>query len=118
MDGIDDDVARQCVGPWSYTARHDGEVLICAGVLELWAGRGFAWAIVSAHAGRQMLAISGSVRRLLGLAPYRRIECYVDAEFPQGARWARMLGFRCETPMPMPKFFESGRDAYLFARVT
>jgi len=118
LEGIGPGVARGLVGPLSFTARDDdGEVLVCAGILELWHGRGFAWSIVSAHAGRRMLAITGAVRRMLDVAPFRRVECYVDAEFGPGMRWARVLGFRLETPRPMLGFFESGRDAYLWSRV-
>lgn len=117
LEGVTPQIARGLVGPLSFTARdHDGEVLVCAGILELWRGRGMAWSLVSAHAGRRMCAVTRAARRILDIAPYPRVECYVDAEFPPGMRWARVLGFTLETPSPMPGFFESGRDAYLWSR--
>jgi hypothetical protein len=49
---------------------------------------------------------------------FRRLEMAVDAEFTAGLRWARMLGFTCETPEPMKAYTPAGRACYQFARVT
>lgn len=115
-----DEFRRQpCGGDFgeSYTVMR-GETRICAaGVLPIWPGRAYAWALLSIHAGRHLLECTRIARFTLDAAPYERIEMYVDEHFEQGRRWAEMLGFRCETPEPMRKYLTGGGGAYLYARV-
>lgn len=101
----------------AFTALSDGQPIACAGVLEVWAGRGYAWALLGKECGRHFLAIHRAVNRGLVLSGLRRIEMAVDAEFLPGCRWAHLLGFRLETPDPMRAFLPNGRSAYLYARV-
>lgn len=103
---------------YAWTALDDGEPMACAGVVEVWQGRAYAWALLSEHAGRHMLALTREIRFRLARLPFRRVEMAVDAGFDAGARWARMLGFRLETPEPMRGYLPHGHDAFLFARVT
>ena len=91
--------------------------MACAGLVEVWEGRAYAWAILSDNAGPYMLPLTREIRSKLAAAPFRRIEMAVDADFDAGARWAEMLGFRCETPAPMAAYLPNGRAAYLYARV-
>lgn len=100
-----------------WAALVDGEPVACAGLVEVWEGRAYAWAILSDNAGPYMRALTREIRSRLDAAPFRRIEMAVDAEFEAGARWAEMLGFRCETPAPMAAYLPNGRAAYLYARV-
>lgn len=100
-----------------WTALVDGEPVACAGLVEVWEGRAYAWAILSDNAGPYMLPLTREIRSKLDAAPFRRIEMAVDADFDAGARWAEMLGFRCETPAPMAAYLPNGRAAYLYARV-
>lgn len=91
--------------------------MACAGVIELWPQRGYLWALLDRNVGPQMLALTRAIRAGLDGLGFRRLEMTVDADFPAGIRWARMLGFHCETPEPMRAFTPAGRDCYLFARV-
>lgn len=100
-----------------FTAEHDGRVIACAGVVEVWPGRGMAWALVGEGAGRAMLAIHRAVSGFLIQAPYRRIEATVDAGFDAAQRWIEMLGFTCETPNGMRGFNPDGSDSFLYSRV-
>ncbi len=95
----------------------DGQPIASAGVVEVWPGRGYAWALLSAEAGRYMVRITRAVREFLDGSGYRRVEMAVDADFAAGRRWAEMLGFVCETPQPMRAYAPNGRDCYLYARV-
>lgn len=95
-----------------------GVPIACAGVVELWAGRAYAWAILSQDAGPHLLRLTREIRSRLVELRFRRIEMAVDAGFVAGARWARLLGFVCETPNPMRGYLPGGRDAFLFARVS
>jgi hypothetical protein len=100
-----------------FTGMRGDEVIICAGVFEVWENRAMAWALLSKNAAANMLAIHKAVRGYLLQAPYRRIEATVDAGFEDGRRWAEMLGFVQETPEPMRAFLPNGGDCYLYARV-
>lgn len=105
------------MGPAYAVIDADGTVLALAGVAKLWDGRGGAWALLSAVAGRRMLLLTRSIRRYLDGLHYRRLEMYVDAQFVAGRRWAEMLGFVNETPEGMPGFLPNGNTAFMYGRV-
>lgn len=93
-------------------------VVVCAGLIDVWPGRAYAWALLSADAGPHLLSITREIRSRLAATPCRRIEMAVDASFEPGRRWAVRLGFRLENPEgePMRAYLPNGRDAYLYAR--
>jgi hypothetical protein len=101
----------------AFTAMDGGQVLACAGVVEVWAGRAVAWAFLSKNAGRHMMAIHRAVAGYLLASKVKRIEAWVDEGFEPGMRWLEMLGFRQETPEPMRAFRPDGGSCFLFARV-
>lgn len=92
-----------------------GAPVACAGLVEVWAGRAYAWALLDSRAGRHMMGVTRAIRAALERAPFRRIEMAVDAEFGAGARFARMLGFECECRARA--YLPNGHDALIFARV-
>lgn len=100
----------------AYTALDGDEVLVCAGVLEIWAGRAAAWAFLSENIGTRMTSVHRAVRRYFELLDYRRIEAEVATDFPEGHRWVRMLGFKLECPR-MRGYFPDGSDASLYVKV-
>lgn len=101
-------------GPcWTLT---DGQsVAMCVGLVRMWENRGQAWALMSAHAGRHMVQAMRMMRGLMDLLPERRIEAVVDADFEQGHRMIRMLGFLKEGVMRA--YLPDGRDVAIYARV-
>lgn len=101
----------------AWTALVDARPVACAGLVEVWEGRAYAWALLAEDAGPHMLAVTREIRSRIALAPFRRIEMAVAAGFTAGCRWAGMLGFICETPQPMRAYLPDGRDAWLYARV-
>jgi hypothetical protein len=101
----------------AYTAMMEGTPIASAGVVEVWPGRGYAWAILGQNCGRAFVAVHRAVLRGISLCGLRRIEMAVAADFPEGRRWAEMLGFQLETPQPMRAYLQDGRDAYLYSRV-
>ena len=100
----------------AWTALVDARPICCAGLIEVWQGRAYAWALLSDSAGPHMLGLTREIRSRFLSQPFARIEMAVDADFEAGRRWAVLLGFKLETPEPMAKFLPSGRDAYLYAR--
>lgn len=102
-------------GP-AWAAIADGEVIACAGLVPVWEGRAYAWALLARGAGRHMLRLTRQIRSRLDAAGYRRVEMAVDSGFGAGCRWATLLGFRLETPFPMQGYLPNGKAAYLYAR--
>jgi hypothetical protein len=100
-----------------FTAAQDGRVLVCSGLVNLWENRAQAWALMSDDAGRHFIRIYRAIRSFLELQDTRRIEATVDANFEQGHRLMRILGFRLETPEPMLAYLPDGRACSLYSRV-
>jgi hypothetical protein len=92
-------------------------VVCLAGVQPQWGGRAVAWALLSEQAGRSMVALTRAARRYFDGLDYARVEMYVDAGFAEGCRWARLLGFRNETPDGMVGFLPNGNRAFMYGRV-
>lgn len=102
----------------AWTMRIHGRVVGCAGIIPIWPGRFQAWAYIAEDIGPAgMVALTRAVRRFLALQ-HGRIEAHVVTGFKQGERWAKLLGFKRETPKPMRSFMPDGSSANLFARVT
>lgn len=100
----------------SYTGMVDGDVVFCAGLVRQWPTRHTTWALLNREkAPEHILWITREVRA--GLAGVKgRIELTVRADFPQGQRWAELLGFRIETPR-LEMFGPEGEDHIGFVRV-
>lgn len=93
----------------------DGTVVGCAGLVEVWEGRAYAWAVLSAGAGKHMRQIVKAISAKLAASPVKRIEMAVDCRFSPGCRLASLLGFEVEARCKA--YLYGGRDAYLYARV-
>lgn len=103
--------------PFSFSAVEGKRVIGCAGVHEVWAGRAVAWALLSKDAGPHFRTIHRAAKGFIEQAPWRRIEMMVEGGFAAGHRWAKLLGFACETPAGMPGYSPTGVDFYLYSRV-
>lgn len=101
----------------AWTAVADGLPIASAGLVDVWPGRAYAWALLGEDVGPWFVSVHRAVLKALARSPARRIEMAVDADFEAGARWAEMLGFKRETPEPMQAYLPNGRPAYLYARV-
>lgn len=93
----------------------DNTVVACAGFVEQWSNRAYAWALIGSEAGRRMVAFTRIVRRFLDESPWPRIETAVDEQFEAGHRWAVALGFTKEGVMR--HYSPDGRDCALYGRV-
>lgn len=113
------DMRAQFLENPAWVAVKDGMPVCAAGVLPIWPGRGQAWAVFDYQKiePRDMIAITRAVRRFLDTCTYARVEMTVEEGFEPGLRWAKLLGFKCETPEPMKMYGPDGENHYLFARV-
>lgn len=101
------------VGP-AFTAVDDAGVVAVLGVAEEWEGRAQCWALLSAHAGRHLVALTRAVRAYFATTGYRRIEAQTPEGFAEGQRWLRLLGFEAEGLMR--NYYPDGRAAVRYAR--
>lgn len=108
-------MAQAGYGP-SWAAVDGERVLAVGGLCITWPTRAVCWAGLARDLGAQMVPLTRAVRRLMDAQPFTRFEMYVDARSSNAQRWARMLGFRNETPEPMRAFLPDGSAAYLYAR--
>ena len=97
-----------------YTARYNGRIVCCAGIVNLWEGRASAWALLSGDAGKCMHRLHREVERFLDGCGVKRVEAYVYHDFTAGHRWATMLGFEHEGLM---RSFQQGADMDMYARI-
>lgn len=92
--------------------------IACAvgGISKIWEKRFIAWMLFATEKPAHFLMVHKAVARFLDSQTDGRIEALVDADFPQGHRWIKMLGFKKESER-MRKFYPDGTDAYLYAKV-
>lgn len=103
-------------GPTAFSLFANGECVACVGAVEAWPNRAQVWTLISGKAGKHMKSITGAIKRMLTIAPWRRIEAQVDCDFAQGHRWMRMLGFSMEVER-MTAYLPDGRDAAQYVRL-
>ena len=89
-------LAHLQAGGIAYTALIDGKVAGCAGLLDTGFDAALLWALASRGCGVHMVALFRCVKRLMTLAPLRRIEATCEAKFKPGCRALEMLGFSLE----------------------
>lgn len=100
----------------SYSVVDGDLVLACAGVTEVWPGRAEAWALLDKNLKENFIKVHNQVKRFLENVDIDRVEALVDAEFKEGLRWVKALGFIIEAPR-MKKFGKLGEDMVLLSRV-
>ncbi|MGE4334966.1 MAG: GNAT family N-acetyltransferase [Pigmentiphaga sp.] len=98
-----------------WAAEVDGQVIACAGIVQMHDERGTAWAMLSADALRHFKTLHRVIGAVLDRAPWQRIEMTVDVRHDAGCRWAERLGFVQEGRMRA--YTPDGRDCFLYARV-
>jgi hypothetical protein len=97
------------------TALVDGEPIACAGMVEMWKGRAYAWAYLAEGWQRHLRAVHRAVLQTLDTCRWRRVEMAVDCRYPEGKRWAWHLGFEFEGVARA--YTTDGRDCEIWARV-
>ena len=87
-------------GP-AFVGRNQHGIIAAAGVINLWTGVGEAWAILTPRAkGMAVLRAFRETFRLIQIAhDYHRIQASVQADFDDGVRFAKFMGFESEGVM-------------------
>lgn len=79
-------------GPTAWTYWRHGRPLGCGGIFN-----GIAWAFLGPDLRHDMARITRFVRNMLALYP-GKVTAEIDEEFPSAVRWAKLLGFRRQSP--------------------
>lgn len=99
----------------AWTGMSDGGPIACAGMIELWEGRAYAWAYLTDIRGHAK-AVHRAVLEALARGRWRRVEMAVDPLHAAAKRWAAHLGFEREGVARA--WTPDGRDVEIWARVT
>lgn len=100
----------------------DGWIFMAFGVVSIAANRGQFWGLLSdtkiapITAQRKRVTVFRIIMQYLEDLNIPRIEAHVHANHYQGHKLLNMLGFVCETPNGMKKFF-GNETGHLYARV-
>ena len=89
-----------------------GQVVMVFGIIPQSDDLGSAWALFSADAGRDMLAITRTAQLFLDTHDLRAIMITVDMRHAAFSRWARMLGFQDRGMVQ----WQNDPDLHLFLR--
>lgn len=101
---------------WSLINEDSLEVIACAGVIDCGFGRGQAWSILSNEANKYLITITKEILKKMDSLSFKRLEITVADGFSQGHRWAKILGFKCDTPNGMECYVDGIKD-YLYSRI-
>lgn len=106
----DEEVLAQAEGSESWSLFDGGTFIGCGGLLGLSSYRALAWVMHNPTEPRHFFMFHRVCARILNASEYARIEAYIDTSFAEAVRWAKCLGFTCETETK-PFYFPDGRTA-------
>ena len=98
-----------------YSAFAGMEVIACAGVVEIWAGRAQVWSLLSEQMPRYRKAVHKAVKGFLDGYRVRRLECVIDPRSETAKRWAQHLGFIYEGTMHA--YTPEGENQLMYVRI-
>jgi RimJ/RimL family protein N-acetyltransferase len=105
----------ETLGPcWSGAV--GGEIIGSAGLIKVHDYRAIAWAMLSNEAPKHFKSIHKAAKAFFSDQPFKRVEAYIDEEFPAARRWIKALGFQLEKEH-LRYFLPDGRSAALWARI-
>ncbi len=110
-------LAEMLEGPYALSGWRDGRCIGAAGLQQVFAHRAACWMLLSEEAEDHMVAITRKVRRVVALSPYRRVELTVDTGFPNGHKFAELLGFKRETDEPLQAYGPAGNAEHMYALI-
>ncbi len=114
-----DETGPEMYGDAAWTMTEQGLPLGCFGYLRRDEDRAFCWCYLAWNAGPYLRRILRTMKHKLMEGGIPRYELFVHGDperLPQDHRFARLLGFVCETPQGMRKF-DRGRTYYLYSYV-
>ncbi len=108
------------VAQWpSITAVWNGKPIGCWGIQIIWAGVAEAWFLAAKETNGGGLPLAEATKATLDewIEQYSlvRVQTPLRADFPEGEKFARWLGFEFESDMP--KYHPGGTTAKMYVRI-
>ena len=105
----------ETMGP-CFSGAVGGEIIGSAGLVKVHDYRAIAWAILSNDAPNHFKSIHKAAKAFFSDQPFKRVEAYIDEDFPAARRWIEKLGFQLEAEH-LRYHLPDGRSASLWARI-
>ncbi len=101
-----------------FTLEHKGEVLGVGGFRLINLTTSWGWVYLSHLAGNHVIVVYRVIKEWIAKFvedhKIKRLQCYVEMDFPEAIRMAEHLGFHKESVM---KNFMGDKDAFMFVRI-
>jgi len=101
-----------------YALEHEDKILAIGGITLINLTTAWCWLDMTCYAGNHIIVVYRVVKEWLNkLAEdkkLKRLQCYVEPDFPEAIRMVKHLGFKYEYPMPS---FIGDKPALMFARI-
>ena len=102
---------------YCHTALWDGEVVGVGGVIIYWEGVGEVWILLSPKIRKFPIQMVRCIRKMYEKhstdRSFRRLQCVVSIDFPQGQKMVESLGFEKEGLLR--KYLPEGTDAWMYS---
>jgi RimJ/RimL family protein N-acetyltransferase len=103
---------------YMYTLEDCGEILGIGGFRLINASTAWCWLDMSHSAGKNMIYgyrfLRDEIEKFLHKYNLRRLQAYVECDFPEAIRMVEHLGFKKESTM---KNFVGDKDAYMYVKI-
>jgi len=107
------------VTDYTFTLEHEGKILGVGGIRLILPTTAWAWVDITKYAEGHMIlgyrVIKKWMESLVAEHGIKRLQAYVEPDFPEGIRMVEHLEFERESILE--KFLPDGRDAFLYVRL-
>lgn len=98
LESMDDHAMYLMENSEAYTVSHDGRILVCSGLVPIWANRAWVWSFVAKNIKHHMISITRLAKEVMDASPFTILEAYTISGHDEGGRWLNMLGFDLVRP--------------------
>lgn len=103
----------------NFALEHEDDVLGIGGIRMINTVTAWGWIDMSDHAGGHIVVVYRVIKewmaRICEEKGIKRLQAYIEPDFPDAVRMAQHLGFVKESVMEC--FLPDGRDAFMFVRI-
>lgn len=103
---------------FNYALEHEGKLLIIGGIRLINLTTAWCWVDLSTESGKHLIVIYRAIKEwileLVKEKGLKRLQCYIEPDFPEAVRMIQHLGFEKESIME--GFLPNG-DALLYRRI-
>ncbi len=102
---------------FSYTLEHEGEILGIGGIRLINETTAWGWLDLTTYAGNHITTVYRVIKEWMEIIckekGIKRLQAYIEMDFPEAVRTVKHLGFEQESIM---KNFVGNKDAYMYVK--